>query len=73
MLAVLLHRESIFRLPRDLALLSGYVVMSVLTDKPGAVESVHLYLYIVRCSAVQLSGASPPPNDPPYMTVKGDI
>ena len=59
-------------MPRELAL-SAYVVMSVLTDKPGAVESVYPYPYIVRCSAVQLAGILPPPNDRSYMTVKGDI
>ena len=55
-------------MPRELALLSAYVVMRVLTDKPGAVESLRPYSYIVRCSAVHISDASPPPNDPSYMT-----
>ena len=57
----------------EIALLSVCVVMRVRTDKPGVMESVHSDLYSVHCSAVQLSGASPPPNGHSYMTVKINI
>ena len=38
----------------------------MLTDKPGAMESVHPYRYTVSHSAVHSSGTSPPPNDHTY-------
>ena len=47
--------------------------MRVRTDKPGVMKSVYSDPYIVCCSAVQLSGTSLPPKDPPYMIVKIDI
>ena len=54
------------------AVFSGCVVMRVPTDKPAVMESVHRHPYIVRCSAVYLSGTSPPPSGPSYTYKEGN-